>query len=96
MSFGCLSRGFKNLHDEVKMNISKKHYSSIPCDYIENWLHGFVVLRNICAHRGRLYNRYITFTPKLSGKDKDLFRNNNLDLNNKISICKISSLWISF
>jgi abortive infection bacteriophage resistance protein len=81
MSFGCLSRGFKNLYEDVKINICKEHYSPIPYDYIENWLQGFVVLRNICAHRGRLYNRYITFTPRLSAKDKRLFTNNNLDLN---------------
>ena len=81
MSFGCLSRGFKNLHAEIKEEICKDHYASIPYNYIENWLQGFVILRNICAHRGRLYNRYITFAPKLSKKDKNLFKNNSLDLN---------------
>lgn len=81
MSFGCLSRGFKNLQEDVKINICKEHYQPIPYDYIENWLHGFVILRNICAHRGRIYNRYITFTPKLSAKDKKLFKSYNLDLN---------------
>jgi abortive infection bacteriophage resistance protein len=40
-----------------------------------------VILRNICAHRGRIYNRYITFAPRLSAKDKLLFSNSNLDLN---------------
>ncbi len=29
-------------------------------------------LRNICAHRGRLYNRYLTHKPKLSRHDKEL------------------------
>ena len=81
MSFGCLSRGFKNLYDDVKEMICMEHYSPIPYDYIENWLQGFVILRNICAHRGRLYNRYITFSPKLSKKDKKLFKDSNLDLN---------------
>ena len=81
MSFGCLSRGFKNLQTEIKEEICKAHYASIPYNYIENWLQGFVILRNICAHRGRLYNRYITFAPKLSKKDKNLFKNNSLDLN---------------
>ena len=61
--------------------ICMEHYSPIPYDYIENWLQGFVILRNICAHRGRLYNRYITFSPKLSKKDKKLFKDSNLDLN---------------
>lgn len=81
MSFGCLSRGFKNLHKEIKESICKEHYSNIPFYYIENRLHGFVILRNICAHRGRIYNRYITFAPKLSTKDKKLFKEYNLDLN---------------
>lgn len=81
MSFGSLSRGFKNLHDDIKEMICKEHYFPIPYDYIENWLQGFVILRNICAHRGRLYNRYISFSPKLSKKDKKLFKDNNLDLN---------------
>lgn len=81
MSFGCLSRGFKNLHEEVKTSICKEYYLPVPYKYVENWLQGLVVLRNICAHRGRLYNRYITFAPKLSAKDKKLFKNNNLNLN---------------
>ncbi|MFZ3578058.1 Abi family protein [Virgibacillus sp. DJP39] len=81
MSFGCLSRGFKNLHEDIKVHICKEHYSPIPYYYIENWLQGFVILRNICAHRGRLYNRYITYVPKLSPKDKKLFKRYNLDLN---------------
>ena len=81
MSFGCLSRGFKNLHTHIKEEICKDNYTSIPYNYVENWLQGFVILRNICAHRGRLYNRYISFSPKLSRKDKNLFRDNSLDLN---------------
>ena len=81
MSFGCLSRGFKNLHSDIKDEICKHYYASIPYNYIENWLQGFVILRNICAHRGRLYNRYITFSPKLSKRDKNLFKHNSLDLN---------------
>lgn len=80
MQFGCLSRLFKNLDEELKKEICTTFYSPIPYTYIENWLQAFVVLRNICAHRGRIYNRYITFTPKLSKKDKELFRRNNLDL----------------
>ncbi|MGL5086139.1 MAG: Abi family protein [Clostridium sp.] len=81
MSFGCLSRGFKNLHNEVKESICKQHYSPIPYEYIENWLQGFVILRNICAHRGRLYNRYIAFSLRLSKKDKNIFKDYDLDLN---------------
>jgi abortive infection bacteriophage resistance protein len=83
-SFGCLSKAFKNLKESDKKTISSNYYEPIPHDYIENWLHGLVILRNICAHRGRLYNRYISFAPRLSPKDKKLFKNNNLDLNKNV------------
>lgn len=36
------------------------------------------ILRNICAHRGRLYNRYISFGLKLSNKDKKLLAQNSI------------------
>ena len=80
MQFGCLSRLFKNLDEDLKKEICTAFYAPIPYTYIENWLQAFVVLRNICAHRGRLYNRYITFAPKISNKDKKLFKKNNLNL----------------
>ncbi|EEN9460803.1 Abi family protein, partial [Listeria monocytogenes] len=34
-------------------------------EYIQSWLHTVVLIRNICAHNGRLYNRTITVSPKL-------------------------------
>ncbi|MGL4847795.1 MAG: Abi family protein [Clostridium sp.] len=81
MSFGCLSRGFKNLKEDIKREICLECYKTIPYSYIENWLRGFVILRNICAHRGRLYNRYISFSPKFSQKDKRYLRGKGIDLN---------------
>lgn len=95
MSFGCLSRGFKNLFDEVKEDICKEFYFPIPYEYVENWLQGFVILRNICAHRGRLYNRYISFSPRLSPKDKKLFKGSNLDLNKQTKQI-FAYLYVSF
>lgn len=41
------------------------------------------ILRNICAHRGRLYNRYISFGLKLSNKDKKVFNLNGMSGNKK-------------
>lgn len=79
LSFGTLSRLFKNLKKaEVQDQICSEHYGLIKADYIENWLQGLTILRNICAHRGRIYNRNIHFSVKLSTKDKRLLTTNDL------------------
>ncbi|HBF37920.1 MAG TPA: hypothetical protein DDW50_11425 [Firmicutes bacterium] len=41
---------------EEKQAIAREYYG-VHCDYISNWLHGLSIIRNICVHRGRLYNR---------------------------------------
>ncbi|WP_418790929.1 Abi family protein [Phosphitispora sp. TUW77] len=41
---------------------------------VENLLHCITILRNICAHGGRLYNRLFTRKPWLSKKEKGLLR----------------------
>jgi abortive infection bacteriophage resistance protein len=56
LSFGTLSRLYFNSEFEIKQKIAINNYG-MKHDYIQNWLHGLVILRNICAHRGRLYNR---------------------------------------
>ncbi|HHY43170.1 MAG TPA: hypothetical protein GX514_10070, partial [Thermoanaerobacterales bacterium] len=71
LSFGTLSRLFNNMKKEDKNTISKTYYN-FPAVYITTWLRSLVVLRNICAHYGRLYNRRFTITPKLGKKDKKL------------------------
>ena len=81
LSFGALSRLFKNLkREEVQDKICSEHYGLIKADYIENWLQGLTILRNICAHRGRIYYRNIHFSVKLSTKDKWFFATNGLDV----------------
>jgi abortive infection bacteriophage resistance protein len=44
---------------------------------LENLLHCITILRNICAHGGRLYNRLFTRKPRLSRKQRDLLRVEN-------------------
>ncbi|UZQ86049.1 Abi family protein [Thermoclostridium stercorarium] len=71
MSFGTLSRLFSNLKNEDRNYISKTYYK-FPAVYITTWLRSLVVLRNICAHYGRIYNRQFPVVPKLGQKDKKL------------------------
>lgn len=72
---------FKNLTPEIRKQICKNHYGVIGDKYISNWLQGCTILRNICAHRGRLFNRPIPFSLKLGKGDKQFFNKNNISVN---------------
>lgn len=46
-------------------------------EILKNLLHCIAILRNICAHGGRLYNRLFVRKPWLSKKEKHLLRKEN-------------------
>lgn len=56
MSFGMLSRFYKNMLPRDRVAIAKEFYG-IPKEYVENFMQCAVVARNIAAHGGRFYNR---------------------------------------
>ncbi len=58
ITFGTLSKLFKNLKREDKTAIAK-HYYGVPRDYLDNWFQITVLARNIAAHGGRFYGRYL-------------------------------------
>ena len=76
ISFGKLSKLYNNMLDAERQEIAKEHYG-VNGYYISNWLHGLSVIRNICAHRGRLYNRNITIKLKLPNNFRSLGVGNN-------------------
>ncbi|WP_036735794.1 Abi family protein [Paenibacillus zanthoxyli] len=71
LSFGALSKLFKNMKNEDKNQIARSNYY-IPAIYLESWLQCLSYVRNICAHYGRLYNRPLTSKPRLSSHAKKL------------------------
>lgn len=81
LTLGTLSRLFKNLPKDIRNEICKSHYGKINDEYIGNWLQGCTILRNICAHRGRIYNRQIPFSIRLGKKDQQIFRDNGISIN---------------
>lgn len=81
LTFGSLSRLFKNLTPEVRNEICRNNYGKINDEYIGNWLQGCTILRNICAHRGRLFNRQIPFSLRLGKKDKQIFKEKDISIN---------------
>lgn len=54
MSFGMLSKFFKNLKSKDKKQIAKMY--NITYTYLESWFENIAYVRNLCAHYGRLYN----------------------------------------
>lgn len=62
-SFGTLSKMYKNMKSEDKVEIAKAFHADYH--YFESWIENFAYIRNICAHYGRLYGAKLTKSPKL-------------------------------
>lgn len=73
-SFGYLSKLYRNLNEDVKKHIARVYYN-VPYFYIESWLQTLSNVRNVCAHYGRLYNKKLTFKPRLFKEDSKQFDN---------------------
>lgn len=69
-TFSEISILFRCLDHDIKTKIA--HELGLPVKYIENWLHCLSILRNICAHRGRIYNRNLVKRPLLSHSDNKM------------------------
>lgn len=68
MTFGNLSKLYKNLKVDDRTLISKKYYG-VSREYTENWFQAAVFARNVSAHGGRFYNRKLRTIPvKLPSK----------------------------
>lgn len=63
VSFGTLSKLYKNLLPKYQREIAKI-YETYPT-LLSSWLNTFVLIRNICAHYGRLYNQNLSARPKI-------------------------------
>ena len=62
LTFGDLSHLYKGIKtDSDKKNIAKG--LGLPMPILESWLHTLTVIRNICAHHSRLWNRELGIKP---------------------------------
>ncbi len=68
LSFGTLSRLYKNLNTNDKATIADLY--NLKYSYLESWIETIAYVRNLCAHYGRLYNVKLTKTPKLYKSDR--------------------------
>lgn len=71
-SFGYLSKFYRNLTEDTKKRIAKQYYN-VPYFYLESWLQTLSNVRNVCAHYGRLYNKRLTFKPRLFKEEQKWF-----------------------
>lgn len=70
LSFGTLSKLFKNMKNEDKKAIAKIY--GIKYTYIQSWIEHLAFVRNICAHYGRLYNINFSKSPLLFSEYSNL------------------------
>ncbi len=75
-TFGLLSQIFQNLNNGSEKIAVAKHFGLNNVSILENWMHCFSNIRNICAHHSRLWNRRFTAHIKLPYKTAYTFINN--------------------
>jgi abortive infection bacteriophage resistance protein len=56
-SMGLLSKIFANLKRDKTKDEIVKYFGLKDVDILENWMQCFSLIRNICAHHGRIWNR---------------------------------------
>lgn len=69
VSFGKWSKIYQHLkkadpnHPNPKKVIAKAF--GLQVTVMESWLHGLTILRNLCAHHGRVWNRRFSYRPEV-------------------------------
>lgn len=68
MTLGPLSRIFKKGLAEADV-VAVSNQLGVHPSIAPTWLHSLSIVRNICAHHGRLWNRHLGVRPKLPKND---------------------------
>jgi abortive infection bacteriophage resistance protein len=63
MSLGLLSRWYSNLRPMPTRSAIASVYG-VDERVLQSWLHHLTIVRNVCAHHGRLWNREFTVAAK--------------------------------
>ena len=73
ISMGTLSKFYSNMFTNDSFQIAKTYYGANDTNLVRTNFKCLVVLRNICAHGGRLYNKPITSNFVIKKVDKPRF-----------------------
>lgn len=68
ISFGTLSKLFCNFADKRTKKSITREFGLPQHLYLESWMKAIAVLRNVCAHHARVWNRRFPVRPQLPGK----------------------------
>jgi abortive infection bacteriophage resistance protein len=80
-SMGLLSKIFQNLQKGQEKKAITAHFGLTDISIIENWMHCFSNLRNICAHHGRVWNRRLTLIKLPTYPAQPFLENKNIYAN---------------
>lgn len=69
LDWGGLSYLYSFSPLKVRTNIASKFDLSAP--QLKSWLRALNIVRNVCAHHSRFFNRYYSLTPKLPAPNRD-------------------------
>jgi abortive infection bacteriophage resistance protein len=67
LSFGSIHTMYKGLSPQLKQTIAKKY--NISDKVLLSWIGTIQVIRNICAHHGRIYNSILGVKPLIPNKN---------------------------
>lgn len=76
-SFSLLSLIFQNLKKGNEKTAVTNYFGLRDVSILENWMHAFCNIRNLCAHHGRLWNRRLTTHITLPKHPVHIFLENN-------------------
>jgi len=94
LSLGLLSKIYENLKiSPEKKSIARNFNLSHPF-VLESWMHSLSVIRNICAHHGRLWNRELPASMKLPKKTYDVWLKNTKFPQGKLYLSLSSILYL--
>lgn len=81
MTFSDISLLFASLNDGLKDNVATCYGHDKR--WLQNWFHGLSVLRNICSHYGRIYNRIINPPARVKNIIKKRAKQEHISIGNK-------------
>ncbi|MBP0016901.1 MAG: Abi family protein [Cyanobacteria bacterium SBLK] len=93
MSLGLLSRWFRNLKNNKTRKAIAKIYR-LNHKFLENFIYHLTIVRNICAHHGRLWNRKLTVTITSPRNLEELSSNFNLSQKHRLYNTLVVSIWM--
>lgn len=77
--FGTMSKLYKGMHKDDKDRIAKLYHLKSGT-HLQTHLHAFNLIRNICAHYGRLWNRNMVFSANLKGLEPEFRQLNSKNM----------------